>query len=87
MQRLHGWIGRNDRNDIEVEAVVLRNDGDAVRVKLTNVSDQGCRMESDQTFRIGELVSIALPAMGQVQAQVRWALPGSAGAQFIPDTL
>lgn len=84
---MHGWIGRKDRDDVEVDAVVLRDGGDSVRVKLTNVSDQGCRMECGETFRIGELVQIALPAMGCVQAQVRWALPGSAGAQFIPDTI
>ena len=86
VQRMHGWVGRKDRDNVEVDAVVYRDGGDTVRVKLTNVSDQGCRMESGETFRIGELVHISLPEMGRVQAQVRWALPGSAGAQFIPAT-
>ena len=36
-------------------------------------------------FRIGEHLSIALPRMGNVRAQVRWALPGSAGTQFLDD--
>lgn len=80
-----GWVGRKDRNEVEVDALVMRDDGNRVTVKLTNVSDDGCRLESDETFRIGEHVSIALPRMGSVRAQIRWALPGSAGTQFLED--
>lgn len=79
------WVGRKDRNHTDVDALVLRDDGNRVAVKLTNVSDEGCRLETDELFRIGELVSIALPRMGNVRAQVRWALPGSAGTQFLDD--
>jgi hypothetical protein len=28
-------------------------------------------------------VQIAIPRLGNVKAQVRWALPGSAGAKFV----
>lgn len=85
MQRGQGWVGRKDRNRVGVDALVLRDDGARVKVRLTNVSDEGCRLESDETFRIGELVSIGLPRMGNVRAQVRWALAGSAGTQFLDD--
>lgn len=85
MQRGQGWVGRKDRNHISVDALVLRDDGARVAVKLTNVSNEGCRLESDEMFRIGEHVSIGLPRMGNVRAQVRWALPGSAGTQFLDD--
>jgi hypothetical protein len=84
--RGQGWVGRKDRNHVNVDALVLRDDGGRVTVKLTNVSDEGCRLESDETFRIGEHVSIGLPRMGNVRAQVRWALPGSAGTQFLDDS-
>lgn len=83
MQRLHGWVGRKDRHPVEVDAVVHRTDGSKSPVKLSNFSDEGCRIEADGEFRIGERLQIAIPRMGQVKAQVRWSLPGSAGARFL----
>ena len=86
MHREQGWVGRKDRHEVTVDAVVHRDGGQKVKVTLTNFSDNGCRIEAEEEFRIGERVSIALPRMGNVAAQVRWALPGSAGAQFLAET-
>ena len=85
MRRMHGWIGRRDRHPVEIDAVVHRGDGSAEPVKLSNVSDEGCRIETGSEFRIGERLEIAIPSLGQLKAQVRWALPGSAGAMFVPE--
>ncbi|NUR10710.1 MAG: hypothetical protein HOQ20_02520 [Bradyrhizobium sp.] len=68
-----------------MEAVVHRADGSTSPVKLTNFSDDGCRLESEDDFLIGERLQIAIPRMGQVKAQVRWALAGSAGAKFLAE--
>ena len=81
--RMPGWIGRRDRDPVAIDAVVHRDDGSKLSVKLTNFSEQGCRMEGDHAFHIGERLRIAVPRMGQVKAQVRWALAHSAGAQFL----
>ncbi|MES2136351.1 MAG: PilZ domain-containing protein [Pseudomonadota bacterium] len=86
MQRMHGWVGRKDRPPVEIEAVVHRGDGSQAPVKLTNFSDQGCRIEAENDFRIGERLQIAIPRMGQVKAQVRWALADSAGARFVAES-
>ena len=83
MQRGHGWIGRKDRHPVIIDAVIHRLDGTKSPVRLSNFSDQGCRIDAEHDFRIGERLSIAIPRMGQVKAQVRWALPGSAGAKFL----
>ena len=85
MQRMHGWIGRKDRQSVAIDAVVHWNDGSNAPVKLTDFSDEGCRIEADHDFRIGERLQIAIPRMGQIKAQVRWALPGSAGAKFLAE--
>jgi hypothetical protein len=82
---MQGWIGRKDRHPVTVDALVQRLDGTTSRVKLTNFSDEGCRLEADNDFIIGERLQIALPRMGQLMAQVRWALPGSAGAKFLAE--
>jgi hypothetical protein len=86
MERLQGWIGRKDRHLVEIDAVVHRTDGRQEEVKLSNFSDEGCRIEALEDFQIGERLQIAIPRMGQIKAQVRWALPGSAGARFVAES-
>jgi hypothetical protein len=86
MHRVHDWVGRKDRHPVAVDAIVQRADGSTSPVKLTNCSDDGCRLESDEDFMIGERLQIAIPRMGQLHAQVRWALPGSAGARFLAES-
>lgn len=83
MHRVHDWIGRRDRDAVDLDAIAHRADGSAMPVKLTNLSGDGCRMEAEEDFRIGEKLNIAIPDMGRLQAQVRWALRGSAGAKFL----
>jgi hypothetical protein len=83
MERVHGWIGRKDRHPVVVDAVVHRTDGSQSPARLTDFSDDGCRIEADTEFRIGERLKIAIPRMGQVKAQIRWAISGSAGAKFV----
>src|SRR4051794_33294077 len=86
MERIQGWIGRKDRSPAAIDAVVHRPDGSKSPVLLTNFSDDGCRIEAKADFRIGERLQIAIPRMGHVKAQVRWALVGSAGARFLTES-
>jgi hypothetical protein len=83
MTRVHGWAHRKDRHPVSIEALVLRVDGSKTAVRLSNFSEEGCRIEAVEEFRIGERLRIAIPRMGQVKAQVRWSHPGSAGAKFL----
>ena len=77
---------RKERHPVAIDAVLHRTDGSKWPVKLTNFSDQGCRIESDDQLRVGERLAIAIPRMGQVKAQVRWAATGSAGARFVAES-
>lgn len=86
MQRMHGWVGRKDRQRVAIDAVVHWNDGRKEAVTLSNFSEDGCRIESDFDFRIGECLEIDVPRLGQVKAQVRWAFAGSAGAKFLVES-
>ena len=47
MDRVHEHVGRKDRHAVEVDAVVHRTDGSKSPAKLTNFSDDGCRIEAD----------------------------------------
>jgi len=77
---------RKVRHPVEIEAVLHRTDGSKAPVKLTNFSDLGCRIETADQLRVGERLAIAIPRMGQVKAQVRWAGAGSAGARFVAES-
>ena len=70
---------------MEVDAVVHRADGRQSVALVSNISNEGCRLDASDAFRIGERLTIAIPRIGRVKAQVRWALLGSAGPKFIDD--
>jgi hypothetical protein len=86
MARMQDWIGRKDRYPVDIDGVAHRCDGTQVPVRLSNFSDQGCRVETGRDFNVGERLQIAVPRMGAVKAQVRWALPGAAGTRFLTDS-
>jgi hypothetical protein len=86
MQRTQAWARRKDRHPVEIEAVVQRTDGRKQPVKLSNFSDEGCRIETDDDYHIGERLQIAIPRMGHIKAQVRWSMPGSIGARFLAES-
>ena len=86
MERDPGMTGRRERFPVEMEATVQRHDGTKVPVRVRNFSDQGCRVETGEPFRIGERFQIAVPRMGEIRAQVRWALPGAAGTRFLTES-
>ena len=83
MTRVQGWLHRKDRYPVSIDATVHRSDGTKAPAKLTNFSDEGCRIEATDEFRVGEKLQIAIPRMGHVKAQVRWSYPGNAGAKFL----
>jgi hypothetical protein len=86
MQNAAEWVGRKDRHPVEIDAVAYRSDGTKIPVRLTNFSEHGCRIDAAEELQIGEHLSIAVPRMGQLKAKIRWALAGSAGAQFITES-
>ena len=83
MHRVHDWTGRKERHPVALDAILHRSDGNSEPVKLTNLTDQGCRIEAEHDLDIGEHLEIAIPGVGKLKAQIRWALQDSAGAKFI----
>lgn len=82
-QRFQGWIKRNDRRTVEIATHAVLSDGSTVDVRVTNISYDGCRIETGRTLPIGEGLRLALPKLGEIEAQVRWSLLGEAGIQFL----
>ena len=83
MSQVDELVGRKDRHAVEVDAVAHRADGTKAPVRLADLSNNGCRIESHVDFRVGERLQVAMPGMGYVRVQVRWTIPGRAGAKFL----
>jgi hypothetical protein len=67
-------------------STVCRDDGSATEVRISDISYDGCQLETDIPFAIGETVTLNLPQMGEVKAQIRWtSLDGRSGARFLID--
>jgi len=83
------WLSRGRRHAVELDATVLR-DGIEQPSRVTDLSLDGCCLTGN--FRIAEHLTVRIQRLGEFPAQIRWALPGKAGARFIrsdpqPETL
>jgi hypothetical protein len=55
----------------------------SVEVKVCDVSSSGFKAECPEPVLIGTYVSLDVPGLGPVSAQVRWQLGGRIGGQFL----
>jgi hypothetical protein len=55
----------------------------AVEVRIHDVSTEGFMAECGDPIRIGSFVSLDVPGIGPVDAQVRWQLGSQMGGQFV----
>ena len=78
-----GHIKRAPRVDTRYPALLTDSDGQTIKVVVTDISRDGCRIESDGEFKIGETVEIHVKRYGDYSAQIRWALGREAGAVFL----
>ncbi|WP_294121829.1 PilZ domain-containing protein [Sphingomonas sp.] len=78
-----GQIKRSPRVDTRFEATLIDSDGSKHSVIVTDISREGCRLETSDLLKIGESVQIEVPKYGLFPAQIRWALGDEAGAVFL----
>jgi len=77
-------VKRADRHEVDLPALAFRADGTSLGVTLRNMSYNGCLLAAEAAFAVGEKIRIAVPRMGEIRAQVRWASnEGKAGALFV----
>jgi hypothetical protein len=86
VQRGNASVRRRDRYPVEIDTVISRSDGTRIQARVTDFSDQGCRIRGGASFRIGERLQIAIPRMGHIKAQVRWIAAGTTGARFVTES-
>ncbi|MBV9929773.1 MAG: PilZ domain-containing protein [Alphaproteobacteria bacterium] len=61
----------------------LRHQFYTVKVRIRDVSTEGFMAECHEPIRIGSYVSLDVPGIGVVNAQVRWQLGVKMGGQFV----
>lgn len=81
MNNEEDWPDRRHRHDVEITGEVHYPDGHSRGVAIANLSLEGCRVKG--WFRIGDMLDVSIPKIGRVRGQVRWAIGGEAGIQFL----
>lgn len=73
---------RDERVDVAHRTTV--SDGRrSQRATIVNLSRFGLLARTDTDFEPGAVVSVSLPVVGAVEAEVVWGLGGRAGCQFV----
>ena len=81
--REQGFIKRAPRVDTHIRAVVADAEGETMPVVVTDISREGCKLETESTLTIGEQIEIQIDRYGSYSAKVRWAIGKEAGAVFL----
>ena len=76
------FVERAERRPVSLRGFALSPKHDA-DIEVSDLSYTGCRFVSGDKFRTGELVELRLLKRGAIQAEVRWAASGRAGARFV----
>ena len=76
------FVERAERRPVSLRgfAISAKHDSD---IEVSDLSYTGCRFDSGDKFKAGEVVEIRILKRGAIQAEVRWATEGRAGARFI----
>ena len=81
--RESGVIQRAPRVSTHYGAALTDADGGTIDVIVTDISREGCRLETDGSLEIGEQVEIKVERYGSFAAQIRWIAGKQAGARFL----
>jgi len=74
---------RRTRRDLVNYATTLRGADWHVDIRIINISPRGLMCRCDYDLERGARVTIALPRMRFVDAEVRWAEDGRIGVEFL----
>lgn len=77
------WVGREARKATSLQGLAYRSDASCIAVHMTNLSYYGCHLITDGHFDLSEVITLAMPRMQDLRAQVRWVDDGQAGVRFL----
>lgn len=74
---------RAERIEVASETQLHQDNWYCVEVKIRDVSQCGFMAECNDPIQIGSYVSLDVPGLGPVRAQVRWQIGGRMGGMFL----
>lgn len=79
----HFKVRRAERNQVSTRTSLRHQNWYNVEVTICDVSTSGFMAECVEPVQIGSYVSLDIPGLGPVRAQVRWQLAGRMGGLFL----
>jgi hypothetical protein len=74
---------RSERLQVDSPASLRQHNWYSVEVTICDVSQCGFMAECSDPVQIGSYVSLDVPGVGPVKAQVRWQIGGRMGGMFL----
>lgn len=75
-------LGRRERRAVNLHGFAARQDGTTAAVKLTDLSYDGCGLETTAEYNPGERIELSILRRGAIVAHVCWCVDGRAGLTF-----
>lgn len=71
------------RDQVEYRTRAVGPDAKSLAFLIVNVSFQGLMARCGASLEPGDLVRVQMPVVGEIGAEIRWALGGRVGCQFL----
>lgn len=71
------------RDEVEYRTRAVGPDAASLALLIVNLSREGLMARSGASLEPGDIVHVLLPLLGETGAEVRWALGGRIGCQFL----
>ena len=68
---------------IALEVLASRANGLEEKVVVTDISRDGCQLQTSLPLNVGEVITLHHDVLGKLAGEVRWAAGGRAGLQFL----
>ncbi|MCA1653809.1 MAG: PilZ domain-containing protein [Sphingomicrobium sp.] len=81
--RAPGHIKRAPRVSTWHRATLVASDGREIPCVVTDLSSGGFKLKADRTILIGESIRLRVDRYGDFPAQIKWAIAGEAGGEFL----
>jgi hypothetical protein len=75
-------VERPERRAVDMRGFALGPNRDS-NVCVSDLSYSGCQLQSEDAFKVGEVVELRVIKRGAIKAEIRWSADGCAGALFL----
>jgi hypothetical protein len=78
-------VDRRERRSVTLHAFILRADGSSPEVLISDLSYDGCGIETPVSLQPDEALKLSVLGRGAIDCRVRWCRDGKAGLIFESD--